>query len=132
MKEILALSYVVAAPKYRGNTGYGKSFYESIDYGGLEIEDCDAVRKFMIESYEFVDKDRVGIVVWSHGGLISLMTVFGHPNDYKVCFAGVPVSDLIARMDYKDDSYRKLFLADYHIGKIAEEDVKKYKRRSPV
>lgn len=132
VKEMLAQGYVVAAPEYRGSTGYGKSFYESIDYGGLEIEDCDAVRKFMIENYEFVDRDRVGIVGWSHGGLISLMTVFEHPNDYKVCFAGVPVSDLIARMGYKDDSYRKLFSADYHIGKTAEENVKEYKRRSPV
>jgi dipeptidyl aminopeptidase/acylaminoacyl peptidase len=31
---------VVAAPEYRGSTGYGKSFYETIDYGGLETEDA--------------------------------------------------------------------------------------------
>ncbi|MGB9663564.1 MAG: alpha/beta hydrolase family protein [Ignavibacteria bacterium] len=132
VKEMMAQGYIVVAPEYRGSTGYGKSFYESIDYGGLEIEDCDAARKFMIENYEFVDKDRVGIVGWSHGGLIALMAVFDHPDDYKVCFAGVPVSDLIARMGYKDDSYRKLFSADYHIGKTADQDVKEYKRRSPV
>ncbi len=132
IKEMVAQGYIVIAPEYRGSTGYGKTFYESIDYGGLEIEDCDASRKFMIENYEFVDKDRVGIVGWSHGGLIALMAVFEHPDDYKVCFAGVPVSDLIARMGYKDDSYRKLFSAEYHIGKTAEEDVKEYRRRSPV
>ncbi len=132
VKEILAQGYIVVAPEYRGSTGYGKSFYESIDYGGLEIEDCDAARKFMIENYDFVDKDRVGIVGWSHGGLIALMAVFDHPDDYKVCFAGVPVSDLIARMGYKDDEYRQLFSSDYHIGKTADEDVKEYKRRSPI
>lgn len=132
VKEMLAQGYIVVAPEYRGSTGYGKAFYESIDYGGLEIEDCDAARKFMIENYEFVDKDRVGIVGWSHGGLIALMAVFDHPDEYKVCFAGVPVSDLIARMGYKDDSYRELFSADYHIGKPADQDVQEYKRRSPV
>lgn len=132
IKEMIAQGYIVVAPEYRGSTGYGKSFYESIDYGGLEIEDCDAARKFMIENYEFVDKNRVGIVGWSHGGLIALMAVFDHPEDYKVCFAGVPVSDLIARMGYYDDSYRQLFSADYHIGKTANEDVKEYKKRSPV
>lgn len=132
IKEMLAQGYIVVAPEYRGSTGYGKSFYESIDYGGLEVEDCDAARKFMIENYEFVDGNRVGIVGWSHGGLIALMAVFDHPDDYQVCFAGVPVSDLIARMGYKDDSYRELFSADYHIGKTADEDVKEYKRRSPV
>lgn len=132
VKELLAQGYIIVAPEYRGSTGYGKSFYESIDYGGLEVEDTDAARKFMIENYEFVDKDRVGIVGWSHGGLIALMAVFDHPDDYKACFAGVPVSDLVARMGYKNDEYRKLFSADYHIGKTAEEDVKEYKRRSPV
>lgn len=132
IKEMLAQGYIVVAPEYRGSTGYGKSFYEAIDYGGLEIEDCDAARKFMIENYEFVDKNRVGIVGWSHGGLIALMAVFEHPDDYKVCFAGVPVSDLIARMGYKDDEYRQLFSADYHIGKTADEDVQEYKRRSPI
>lgn len=132
IKEMLAQGYIVVAPEYRGSTGYGKSFYEAIDYGGLEIEDCDAARKFMIENYEFVDKNRVGIVGWSHGGLIALMAVFEHPDDYKVCFAGVPVSDLIARMGYKDDEYRQLFSADYHSGKTADEDVQEYKRRSPI
>jgi dipeptidyl aminopeptidase/acylaminoacyl peptidase len=132
VKEMLAQGYIVVAPEYRGSTGYGKAFYESIDYGGLEIEDCDAARKFMIENYDFVDKDRVGIVGWSHGGLIALIAVFEHPDDYKACFSGVPVSDLIARMGYKDDEYRELFSADYHIGKPADQDVQEYKRRSPV
>ncbi|MDH7605636.1 MAG: prolyl oligopeptidase family serine peptidase [Melioribacter sp.] len=132
IRELIYQKYIVVAADYRGSTGYGKSFYEKIDYGGLEIEDVDASRKFMIENYEFVDSNRVGIIGWSHGGLIALMCVFNHPDNYKVCFAGVPVSDLIARMGYKDDEYRKLFSADYHIGKTAEEDVNEYKRRSPA
>ncbi len=132
IRELIYQKYIVVAPEYRGSTGYGKSFYEKIDYGGLEIEDVDASRQFMIDNYEFVDADRVGIIGWSHGGLISLMCVFNHPQNYKVCFAGVPVSDLIARMGYKDDEYRKLFSAEYHIGKTADEDVNEYKRRSPA
>lgn len=132
IRELIYQKYIVVAADYRGSTGYGKSFYEKIDYGGLEIEDVDASRQFMIDNYEFVDANRVGIVGWSHGGLIALMCVFNHPENYKVCFAGVPVSDLIARMGYKDDEYRKLFSADYHIGKTADEDVNEYKRRSPA
>jgi dipeptidyl aminopeptidase/acylaminoacyl peptidase len=58
--------------------------------------------------------------------------LFAHPNDYKVGYAGVPVSDLVARMGYKDDAYRQLFSAPYHIGKTAEEDVNEYRRRSPA
>jgi len=69
---------------------------------------------------------------WSHGGLISLMNIFDHPQDYKVAYAGVPVSDLIARMGYKTQHYRDLYSAEYHIGKTAYEDVAEYRRRSPA
>lgn len=132
IRELMAQQYIVIAPEYRGSTGYGKDFYEKIDYGGLENDDVNASRDYMVENYEMVDKNRVGIMGWSHGGMIALMCVFDHPEKYAVCFAGVPVSDLIARMGYYDEEYRSLFSVDYHIGKTAQEDVAEYRRRSPV
>ncbi len=128
----MAQHYIVVAPEYRGSTGYSRSFYEKIDYGGLEVEDVNSSRDFMIDNYEFIDKKRVGIIGWSHGGLIALLNIFDHPDDYQVAFAGVPVSDLIARMGYKTQSYRDLYSAEYHIGKTAYEDVEEYRRRSPA
>lgn len=132
VRELISQGYVVVAAEYRGSTGYGAAHYRKIDYGGLEIEDVDASRQYMIDSYSFVDPNRVGIIGWSHGGLITLMNIFDHPEHYKVAFAGVPVSDLIARMGYKDQAYRDLYEADYHIGKSAEADVNEYRRRSPA
>ncbi|MGI6643220.1 MAG: alpha/beta hydrolase family protein [Bacillota bacterium] len=76
--------------------------------------------------------DRVGILGWSHGGLITLMNIFNHPDAYKVAYAGVPVSDLVARMGYKGPHYQSLFSAPYHIGKTAVEDPAEYIRRSPA
>lgn len=132
VKELMYQGYIVVAPEYRGSTGYGRSHYEKIDYGGLEIEDVFSARNHMVENYDFVDEDRVGIIGWSHGGLITLMNIFDHPDAYKVAFAGVPVSDLISRMGYYTDDYRALYSADYHIGKTAYENVEEYKRRSPA
>lgn len=132
VRELMAQEYIVVAAEYRGSTGYGKSHYEKIDYGGLEIEDVDASRAYAIENYDFVDKNRVGIVGWSHGGFIALHAVFGHPDQYRVAFAGVPVSDLVARMGYKDQEYRDLYEAEYHIGKSADENVEEYRKRSPA
>lgn len=132
VRELLQQGYAVIAPEYRGSSGYGRGFWELIDYGGLEIEDVFAGKQWMLETYANIDPQRVGIMGWSHGGLISLMNVFDHPLDYKVVYAGVPVSDLIARMGYKSQSYRDLFSAPYHIGKTAEENVNEYKRRSPA
>lgn len=132
VRELIAQQYIVVAAEYRGSTGYGKAYYERIDYGGLEIEDVKSSRDFMIENYDFVDGSRVGIIGWSHGGLIALMNIFEHPDAYKAAFAGVPVSDLVARMGYYKDDYRELYSAEYHIGKTAHEDVNEYRRRSPA
>ncbi len=132
IRELMAQGYIVVAPEYRGSTGYGGSYYRNIDYGGLETEDVYAARNHMVENYDIVNKNKVGIIGWSHGGLISLLNIFDHPDDYQVCFAGVPVSDLIARMGYQDDDYRDLYSADYHIGKTAQENVAEYRRRSPA
>jgi dipeptidyl aminopeptidase/acylaminoacyl peptidase len=132
LRELVAQGYAVIAPDYRGSTGYGKRFWQLIDYGGLEIEDVYAGRQWMVENHDEIDPKRVGIMGWSHGGLITLMNLFAHPQDYQVGYAGVPVSDLVARMGYKDQGYRDLFSAPYHIGKTADEDVKEYRRRSPA
>lgn len=132
VRELLQQGYAIIAPEYRGSSGYGRGFWELIDYGGLEVEDVFAGKQWMIETYSNLDPQRVGIMGWSHGGMISLLNVFEHPQDFKVVYAGVPVSDLIARMGYKSQSYRDLYSAPYHIGKTAEQNVNEYKRRSPA
>jgi dipeptidyl aminopeptidase/acylaminoacyl peptidase len=132
IRELMAQQYIVVAAEYRGSTGYGKDHYEKIDYGGLETEDVYSSRNYMIENYDFVDEDRVGIIGWSHGGSITLFNIFDHPDDYQVAFAGVPVSDLIARMGYKTQGYRDLYEVGHHIGESAYDNVEEYKRRSPA
>jgi dipeptidyl aminopeptidase/acylaminoacyl peptidase len=132
VRELMAQGYVVVAPEYRGSTGYGKSYYEAIDYGGLEVDDTVAARDWAVETIDFVDPKRVGILGWSHGGLIALMAVFDHPEKFQVAYAGVPVSDLVARMGYQTQDYRDLYSADYHIGETAHENVDEYRRRSPA
>jgi dipeptidyl aminopeptidase/acylaminoacyl peptidase len=132
VRELMAEGYVVVAPEYRGSTGYGRSYYEAIDYGGIEIDDVVAARDWAVEQLSWVDEDKVGIIGWSHGGLIALMSVFDHPKSFQVAYAGVPVSDLVARMGYQTQEYRDLYSADYHVGKTAYEDVEEYRRRSPA
>ncbi|MBK7870933.1 MAG: S9 family peptidase [Saprospiraceae bacterium] len=132
IRELIYQGYIIVAADYRGSTGYGSSFYRKIDYGGLEIEDVKVSRDYMVDNYDIIDPKRVGIIGWSHGGLITLMNIFNYPTDYQVAYAGVPVSDLVARMGYKSQGYRNLYEADYHIGQSAEENVKEYRRRSPI
>ena len=132
VREIVEQGYAVIAPDYRGSTGYGREFWRLIDYGGLEIDDVFAGKQWMLENHANIDPERIGIIGWSHGGLITLMNIFDHPKDFKAAYAGVPVSDLVARMGYKSQSYRELFSAPYHIGKSADENVNEYRKRSPA
>jgi dienelactone hydrolase len=132
VRELVQHRYAVIAPDYRGSSGYGIEFWRMIDYGGLEIEDVHAARKFMLERYREIDPKRVGMVGWSHGGLIALLTIFAHPDDYQACYAGVPVSDLEERIKIKGKGYEELFSAPYHIGKTVAEAPEEYRRRSPA
>lgn len=132
IRELMDLGYVVIAPEYRGSTGYGKGYEQAIDYGGLEVDDCVAARDWAVANLPNVDGSRVGILGWSHGGLIALLAVYDHPEKFKVCYAGVPVSDLVARMGYLTQDYRDEFSAKYHLGKTANQDVDEYRRRSPA
>jgi dipeptidyl aminopeptidase/acylaminoacyl peptidase len=130
--ELVRQGYAVIAPDYRGSSGYGGDAWRQIDYGGLEIEDVDAARQWMLEQHREIDGRRVGIIGWSHGGLIALLTVFAHPEAYRVCYAGVPVSDLEMRMRLKGKDYEQLFSAPYHLGKSLAEAPEDYRRRSPA
>jgi dipeptidyl aminopeptidase/acylaminoacyl peptidase len=132
VREMVEQGYAVIAPEYRGSSGYGAEFWKQIDYGGLEVEDVFAAKKWMLENHANIDATRVGILGWSHGGLITLMNLFDHPKDFRAGYAGVPVSDLVARMGYKGQGYRDEFSAPTHLGKTAEDNVAEYRRRSPV
>lgn len=132
IKEFIAQGYIVVSPDYRGSIGYGKDFYEAIDYGGAEVEDVLAATQYMLKNYSIVDKDRVGVFGWSHGGMISLLSAAKYPDVYKCAFAGVPVSDVAYRLTYQKDDYTDNFTADYHIGKTPEQAPEEYARRSPV
>jgi dienelactone hydrolase len=132
IRELLLQGYSIVATDYRGSTGYGRGFYQEIDYGGLEVDDVYRGMQFMLNRYSFLDYKRVGIIGWSHGGLITLMNIFAHPHDYAVAYAGVPVSDLVARMGYETPGYLELYSAPYSIGETVHDDIAEYRKRSPV
>ena len=129
-REAIEQGYVVVSPEYRGSIGHGSDLYNQIDYGGAEIDDTHDARNWAVENLPFVDKSRVGIFGWSHGGYHTLMNIFQWPDDYKAAYAGVPVSDLVARLGYTGQGYRDTF--EEFIGKSLEDNVMEYRRRSPV
>jgi dienelactone hydrolase len=132
VRELLVQGYSIIAPDYRGSTGYGQGFYNEIDYGGAEVEDVFRARAWMLENYDFLDEKRVGMIGWSHGGMITLMNILLHPGSYAAAYAGVPVTDLVLRLGYHEPGYLANFSAPNHIGKTVAGDLKEYLKRSPI
>jgi dipeptidyl aminopeptidase/acylaminoacyl peptidase len=129
VREMVGLGYTVVAPDYRGSTGYGAAYAKAIDYGGKENADALGAREWMLERYGFLDPARVGIVGWSHGGMIALFNVLLHPEAYACAFAGEPVSDLTERRKYLKSMPQTMAES---AGEAAAKDEEEYRRRSPV
>ena len=130
IRELVQQGYAVISPEYRGSSGYGMPYERAMDYGAREDDDALGARDWMLARYSFLDAKRVGLVGWSHGGMISLMNVLQHPDGYACAFAGVPVSDLAERMMYSTKKYRAEMAES--IGVDVDDDREAYLKRSPV
>jgi len=134
IRDAVARGYVVIAPEYRGSIGYGEQYYDAIDYGGAEVDDVVTAVDVLRRRYPEVDCQRVGIIGWSHGGMITLLSVLRNPGVFRSAAAIVPVTNLIERVERKGVE-KQLSLIDpshrvFGSGPDAHPDV--YKERSPL
>jgi dipeptidyl aminopeptidase/acylaminoacyl peptidase len=129
VRELIEQGYVVTAPDYRGSTGYGAAYAKAIDYGGKENDDIVGARNWMLERYPFLDASRVGLVGWSHGGMIALFDIFLYPDLFACAYAGEPVSDLVERRKYLKSMPQTMTES---VGEAAAKDDEEYRKRSPV
>jgi dipeptidyl aminopeptidase/acylaminoacyl peptidase len=125
--------YIVIAPDYRGSTGYGQAYYDAIDYGGYEVEDCISAVDYLKSNVPQVDMNRIGMIGWSHGGFITLHTLIrDQGKEFKCGFAGVPVTNLVFRLGYKGPSYAANFATEKRIGGMPYQKPGIYIERSPL
>jgi dipeptidyl aminopeptidase/acylaminoacyl peptidase len=131
VREAVERGYVVICPEYRGSTGYGEKHYMEIDYGGYEIDDVLSAVDYL-KTLPHVDQDRLGIMGWSHGGYITLFSVFRDKTPFKAAAAIVPVTNLIHRLSFSGPSYQRSFATQKRIGGLPFEKRDEYIRRSPL
>ncbi len=122
--------YVIICPQYRGSSGYGKDFYDAIDYGGREVADVASAADYLTAMPE-VDPARIGIMGWSHGAYITTLALFRHQTDFKAGAAIVPVTNLLFRLSLKGPKYQKSFAAESTIAGLPFEKPQEYLERSP-
>jgi dipeptidyl aminopeptidase/acylaminoacyl peptidase len=133
IREATARGYVVIAPEYRGSIGYGRDFYDAIDYGGAEVDDVVTAVDVLKRRYPEVDPARIGIIGWSHGGMITLLAIFRNPGLFRSAAALVPVTNLFQRMAWKgEEQQRELIDPENRLGGLPADRREVYKERSPI
>jgi dipeptidyl aminopeptidase/acylaminoacyl peptidase len=132
VKEAVQRGYVIITPDYRGSTGYGKEFYDAIDYGGREVDDVAAAVN-VLKSLPYVDPDRIGVMGWSHGGFITAhLLMRKNQTTFKAGAAIVPVTNLVFRLSYKGPGYQRSYAAESTIKGLPFEKQEEYIKRSPL
>jgi dipeptidyl aminopeptidase/acylaminoacyl peptidase len=131
VKEAVERGYVIICPEYRGSTGYGEKHHNAIDYGGYEVDDSMSAVEFL-KTLPHVDQDRLGIMGWSHGGYITLFSLFRDTTPFKAGAAIVPVTNLVFRLSYKGPSYQRQFSTQPRVQGLPFEKRDLYIERSPL
>ncbi len=88
--------YIVMSVENRGTPGpKGREWRKSV-YGQIGVQSskdqADGARAIM-EKFDFVDEDRIGIWGWSGGGAMTLNMMFRYPEIYKTGMSVAPVTN---------------------------------------
>ncbi len=131
VKEAVERGYVIITPDYRGSIGYGEVHHQAIDYGGYEVDDTISAADYL-KTLPHVDGDRIGMMGWSHGGYITLLSLFRDKHPLKAGAAIVPVSNLFFRLSQHGPGYQWDFSTQKRIQGLPHEKQDIYIERSPV
>ena len=77
--------YAILAVNNRGSSGYGKTFYkmDDRDHGGKDLMDCIYGKKYL-QTVDYIDKDKIGILGGSYGGFMTMAAMTFHPDEFAV------------------------------------------------
>jgi dipeptidyl aminopeptidase/acylaminoacyl peptidase len=95
--------YVVLAINYRGSSGRGAGFTQSIfaDWGNKEVADLLAAVDYAVAS-GVADPDRLGVGGWSYGGILTDYLI-ASDSRFKVAMSGAGIGNEISM--YGGDQY---------------------------
>ena len=115
--------YIVVSVDPRGTMYRGEKFKKStyLELGKLETEDFIAVGK-ELQSYDYVDASRIGIMGWSYGGFMTSLAMTKGADVFKMGIAVAPVTN----WRYYDNIYTERFM------RTPEENENGYDENSPI
>ena len=120
---------LVLEPNYRGSAGYGAKF-RSLNIRNLGFGDAGDVLAGIdaLIARGLVDKDRVGVMGWSHGGYISAFLATHDSGRFKAASVGAGTPDSI--VNYVDSDLHTF--ARHFLGATPWDDPAIYAKTSPI
>lgn len=100
--------YIVVSIDNRGTGGRGRDFEKQIyrKLGQYEVQDQIDAAKYLTETYNYLDEDRLGIWGWSYGGFLSTLALAKGSEVFKTAIAVAPVTN----WRYYDTIYTERFM----------------------
>ena len=123
-----APGYVVAAVNFRGSKGYGQEWSDAVskDWGGGPYQDLMAGLDYVIDTFDFVDGDKVGAAGASYGGFM-VNWIAAHTDRFKALVSHDGVFD--QRSMY--GSTEELWFPEWEFGGTPYENPELYEKWSP-
>ncbi|WP_283139707.1 S9 family peptidase [Rhizohabitans arisaemae] len=123
--------FVVIRVNYRGSTGYGTAWRDSVNdrIGLTELEDIGAVRTWAVKQ-GLVDPTRLVLAGATWGGYLTLLGLGTQPDDWALGIAANPVADSVAA--YEDAMRGAQSFTRSLFGGSPAEVPSRYKESSPI
>lgn len=97
--------YVVFFCNPRGSDGRGNKFADIRGkYGTIDYEDIMNFTDLVLQTYPFIDKDRMGVTGGSYGGFMTNW-IIGHTNRFKAAASQRSISNWISKFGTTDIGY---------------------------
>jgi acylaminoacyl-peptidase len=122
--------YVVVYTNPRGSTGFGEEFSRMISghWGDRDYLDCMEALDYVIENYDYVDPERLGILGGSYGGWMTNWAL-GHTDRFKAAVTMRSISNWYSMHGTSDIAFNE---HDIGWGKEPWEDPELILSKSPI
>lgn len=114
MQLLAAEGYVVLYTNPRGSHGYGQIFVDAVrsDYGGSDYTDLMTAVDTVVDTYDFIDQDRLGVTGGSYGGFMTNWIV-GRTDRFKAAVTQRSISNWISFYGVSDIGF---FFTKWELG----------------
>ena len=105
----------VLKPNYHGSGNHGLAFVESIKGHYYDLEEVDILNALdTLAEAGLIDKEKLGVMGWSNGAILTTMLILRHPDMFKAAAAGA--GDVNWTSDYGTCAFGVTFDQSYFGG----------------